>query len=460
MNKKTLLSGVAFVALGLVALTVLKSPEKGQRTGEGARPIPKLARGDFDTLVVTKDGKSTTVVREGDAYKLTAPLAFDADEGAAKEAFEGIETLAFGSIVTDQKAKHAEFEVGDSALRVTVQKGDKPVADLRIGKSSGAHTMVRLEGKDEVWQAKGALRFKYDRDTTSWRNKTISTFEESNVTGLSVSAADGSKIALAKPEPAPKAEGNEAAATDGGWKVEESSLKIDVLDKAIADGIVNALSSFRANDFADAEGPEVTGLASPKLTVTVKLKGNASATLLVGNKKGDEDYYVKKEGGDQVFVVKRWNLERINKRPLDFSDKTICNVPPGDVHEISVARKEDPFTLVRAGAGPDDWKVTQPRGLELDTSKASTIAGYFSAWKATGFAETTSPAATGLDKPVATITVKSKTPGVGCTLKVGRGTEDKASTYVQVPGGAEVYIVPQWQVDRVLPKKDDLKKTS
>ena len=97
-------------------------------------------------------------------------------------------------------------------------------------------------------------------------------------------------------------------------------------------------------------------------------------------------------------------------------------------------------------------------GIELDATKATAIAGYFSDWKATGFAETNAPSVTGLAKPTATVAVTSKNKGSGCTIKVGASTSDKASSYVQVAGQPDVMLAPQWQIDRILPKKDDLKK--
>lgn len=453
MKKNTLIAGGAFVVLGIVAFTVLKSPEKGQRVGDGPRPVAKLTAADFDTLEITKDGKATTLKRNGEAFSVTAPVAYAADKEAAKEAFEGIEQLEFGSVITDQKAKHKEFEVGEGALHVVAKKADKAVANLYVGKSVGSQTLVRLDGKDEVWQAKGSLKYKFDKDAAGWRDKAITTFTEADANRLEVKAADGSRVVMEK---AVK-DADAGAGGDEGWQVKESSLPISHLDKSVPEGIVSALASLRANDFADEAKPEETGLATPKLTVTIATKDGKSHTLLIGNKKGDEDFYVQRQGADQVFIAKKWNIERANKRPADFREKLLCNVPAGDVQEIAVSRKEDPFTLTK-GAAADQWKLGQLSGVELDATKGTAIAGYFADWKGTAFAESNAPAATGLDKPTATVSVKSKNKGAGCTLKVGALTADKASYHVQVAGNPDVMLAPQWQVDRVLPKKDDLKK--
>jgi len=87
MNRKTLIAGAVLVVLALVSFVVLRSPEKGTRTGEAARPIAKLGPNDFDTLEVTKGGSTTVLQRQGTTYKVVKPVPYAADQEAAKQAF-------------------------------------------------------------------------------------------------------------------------------------------------------------------------------------------------------------------------------------------------------------------------------------------------------------------------------------------------------------------------------------
>jgi len=78
-----------------------------------------------------------------------------------------------------------------------------------------------------------------------------------------------------------------------------------------------------------------------------------------------------------------------------------------------------------------------------------------------GFAEDATPKTNGLAKPQATIVAKGKgKPPATCTIKVGEETKDKLNYYVMTGKGSEVYLAPKWNVDRVLVKLDDLKKSS
>jgi hypothetical protein len=250
------------------------------------------------------------------------------------------------------------------------------------------------------------------------------------------------------------------AGGDTEWKVVESSVKVDPLDKTIPAGIVSALYAFKANDFADAAAPGETGLDAPELTIAVGLKGGKKETVLIGKKKGEEDYFVKTADKPQVFLVKKYNLERINKRPVEFRDKTICDLADTSITEVAVARDKDAYTLAKdpKKTGDDAWKLAKPAGIELDTSRVANVVSAFREWKGTGFAEDPSPKATGLDKPTATIMVKSTVKGAGCSVRVGAETADKQSYFIEKPGAPDIFVAPKWQVDRILQKVDDLKK--
>ncbi len=452
MNRNTLLAGTAFVFLLLAAFAVLRSPEKGTRTGDAPRPIGKIAAGDVDTIEVTKGGTTTTIIKEGSAYKVTAPLPYAADVDAAKVAFETIEKFEFDSPITDQKTKHDEYEVGAVGLRVVAKKSGKVLADLRVGKVGNGMTMIRPEGKDEVWSAIGSLKYSFDKDTSGWRDKSICSFEEKDAEHIEIVTKSAGKIVLKKPAP------KDGGAAESEWAVVESSAKVEPLDKSIASGIIGALYSWKANDFADAAKPEETGLDKPDLTLTVGLKGGAKISALIGKKKGDDDYYVKMADKPQVFLVKKYGIERINKRPIEFRDKTICNLNEGEITDVSVARAADPFALLKdpKQTGDDAWKLSKPAGAKVDPAKVTGILSSFKDWKGTSFAESNDAKTAGLDKPTATVVAKAK--GNTCSFKVGAETSDKQSVHVARGGAPDIFLAPKWSVDRILVKLDDLKK--
>jgi hypothetical protein len=356
--------------------------------------------------------------------------------------------MDFTNIVSDQKSRHDELELGDNSLRVTLKQGEQVVADLRIGRTSGQLTMVRLEGKDQVYSVAGLFKYQLDKNTTAWRDKSITSFEEKDAEKIKVVSKDGAQVVITKPAP-----------IDGGtapeWQLVEANVKVEPFDKGVASGMASQLATFKANEFADDAKIEETGLDSPRLTVTVTLRNGKQQILLVGDKKGEEDWYVKTAEQPQIYLVKKYNLERINKRPVEFREKTVCNVKAEELTEVAVAQGKDSFTLSKQG---DSWKATKPADFTADDTKMKNITTSFSDWKGQGFAEDGSPKTTGLGKPKATVTVKSNVQGHGCQLKIGDETSDKSNYYVQSSLQPDIVLVPKWSVDRILVKLDDLKK--
>jgi hypothetical protein len=449
MNRKTLTAVAAFAILGLVAFFALRQPEKGEQATDRARPLPPIAAGTLDTISVTRQGVTSTLKREGGKYKVTAPVAATADDANAKAAFDALEKLVLANLVTENKAKQAEFEVDDAkAVHVVAKAGADTKADLLVGKAVGNGTMVRLAGKDEVWQAVGPLRSTFDKGPADWRDRSVLTFSAADAETVTVKAGGASAgvIVVKKNGKTPLGEDK--------WDLVSSVPKMERIDNSVPNGIVGALSSFKTNDFADGAAPAGTGLDTPSLTVTVGLKGGKTATLLVGNKKAADELYVKTPESPQIYVVKSFNSDRVVKRPLDFKDKTLADVGEADLKEVAVTHGTDSYTLVHEGT---TWKATKPPKFTLDPGRTPAIGGAFKDWKATSIADGVPPATTGLAKPKATIVMKAMN-GNTITFKVGEDAQDKQNVYLSSSKSTDVYLAPKWSTDRLLVKLDDLKK--
>jgi len=453
MNRKTLFAAAIFAGLVLVTIGLLRSPEKGTRPpGERPRPIPKLKADDFDTLEVTKGGAATVIKKQGDGYQIVKPIDYPADKDAAKTGFEAIEKMEFNDILSAEKSRHNEFEVGDSGLRVAVKKGDKLLADLRIGKNANDETMVRVEGKDEVWAAVKFFKYQLDKDTLGWRDKRIAKFEDRDTDKIEIDHRTRGRIVMSRPAP------TDASATPD-WSVVEAAMKVEPFDKRSATDVVTSFSTLVANEFVDNAKPEETGLNPPENTITVSLRSGKQFRLLVGKKKDDDNTYVKMADKPQVFLVRKFMIEPINKRPIDFRDKTVCNLATDEVTEVSVARDKDPFVITKnpGKSGDEVWKLSKPVGPKPDISKANAIAGFFHDWKAQKYAEDDLPKTAGLAKPSAVISAKSNVKGHACTLKVGGESADKSNYYVISNNQPNVYLVSKSDVDRITVKLDEVK---
>jgi hypothetical protein len=456
MNRKSLIAIAAFAVLGLIAFFAMRQPEKGENAAARQRPLGKISAAELDTFQVIRGGVTTTVKREGvhadggagGKYTVTTPVPYAADEGNAKLAFGELEKLTLGDLVTENKARHGEFELEDAkALHVVAKSeksGGKVLADLLVGKLVGSGTMVRLAGKDEVWQVGAGVRAAFDHNAPDWRDRSITTFNVADAEQLTIKTKKGEEAVVKRA----------AGGGEDKFELVSSTPKLtDALDSSVPYGIVSGLSMWKTNDFADGAAPAETGLDAPTMTLTVGLKGGKSTGVLIGNKKGDDAYYVKRADAPQVYLVKTFNLDRIMKRPIELKDKTVCDVSEADLAEVSVSNGADSYTLANEGG---KWKAVKPK-MDLDPARTPSIGGGFKDWKGVGIAEE-APAAVGLAKPKATISAKGKKGGYTCSIKIGDDAKDKQNVYALTSKGPDVYLLPKWSVDRLLVKVADLKK--
>jgi hypothetical protein len=449
MEKRTLLALVLVLVAGGGALYVMRTPEKGQRKGPPPRPIAAIKAADLTGLEVWSDKQVHTVLEKtekGD-WRVKQPSDWRADQGAVKMLTDGLEKLSFGDVVTENKAKHDELGVADGKAPRVMAKGagGKTVADLLIGKSVGGYTMARVVGKDEVWQASGLFPYAVNKDSKAWRDHTIFDLAAQDVDKLTVEG-EGGKLVLEKEAPAKDAKPGEATK----WKIAESTgngpKTSDVLDDAQVNGAIQALSTLHAADFVDDKKKDDV---KPALTVTVGIKG-ASHTLLIGEQTGD-DYTVASSDSPTVYTVKKYALDRVARRPVDYRDKTLVKAPEADIASLTITSGTESTTLTQG----KDGKWTAQKGAADDT-KVKPVVAAFANLQADSFSDEKDFAKTGLTKPAGDVVVHLKDKKT-VALKIGATTKD-GDYYVQKTGSPDVYLVKKYAVDRFLKKPTELTK--
>jgi hypothetical protein len=446
MEKRTLLAVVLVVVLGAAAFLVMRAPEKGQRKGPPPRPIAALKAADVTGLEVWNDKQQHAVLeKSGSDWRVKEPADWKADQAAVKQLTDALEKVTFGDVVTETKGKHEELGVSDGkAPRVVVKGAGKTLADLYIGKSVGGYTMVRVNGKDDVWQSSGLFPYLVNKEPKGWRDHTIFELTAADVDKLTVEGA-GSKLVLDKLEA--KDKGDPAK-----WKIAESTgaapKTSDALDEGQVNSIIQALSTLHAADFAEDKKKEEV-VAKPTVTVTVAIKG-AAHTLYVGELKGD-DYSIASSDSPMVYTAKKYSLERIARKPIDYRDKTLVKAVEADIESVQITSGKESTTLTQG----KDGKWTAQKGTADDTKVKPLVAG-FANLQADSISDEKDFAKTGLGKPAGEAIVRlkdKKTVG----LKIGATTKE-GDYYVQKTGSPDIYVVKKYAVDRFLKKPTELTK--
>jgi len=446
MEKRTFFAVVALVVLGLGAWLTLRAPEKGQRSGPPPRPVAAIKATEVAHLELTNEKQEKTVLdKKGDAWRITAPADQAADQSAVKTLTDGLEKLAFADVVTESEAKHEELGVKEGKAQHLVAKSGAGavLADVLIGKSVGGFTMLRVAGKNDVWQATGLFPYMINREPKGWRDHAILDGNANDAEKLTIEEGAGvSKVTFEKAGDKWKV----AAASGDAPKADASP---DDLDQGMIAGAVQSLIGLRATDFADGKKAADVGLDKPAFTITAVLKG-APRTLLVGAL--GEDVFVKRADSDDIYSVKKYALERIARRPADYRDKTLVKAKAADVAAVEITMGTETAALEKAG---DTWKLKG--GKEVDDGKVKSLVGAFENLVGAGFSAEKDPAKTGLGKPTATVVVKTSDKKA-TTLKVG-ALKDNSDYYVQRVGSPDVLLLKKFVAERFLKKAADLAPT-
>lgn len=330
MSGNRLLTSIAVLA-ALLALTVWQF---NRRDSEDAKApdvsvkLPAVKKADVTELTVSAPGKKAVTVKKADgAWKMTAPIASDADKDAIETALGKLEELTVVSVAATKAENHDRLEVTDAkGVHVVAKQGDKVLADLLIGAYLSGNTMVREQGATNVATSKGSIKYAFDKDMKEWRDRSI----------VDVTADQVQQIAFTNKSGAWK-----FVKEDNNWKQAPGEKAIANFDPSKVSGIVSSVASLRANDFAaDGVTADTAGVgATPNGTVTFTTGGDAGVNevlLRIGNKQ-DSGYYAVREGKEPIFVIAEYTGERLVPAGADKFAKeaapkaAAAGTPPGKV---------------------------------------------------------------------------------------------------------------------------------
>jgi hypothetical protein len=330
MSGNRLLTSIAVLA-ALLALTVWQF---NRRDSEDAKApdvsvkLPAVKKADVTELMVSAPGKKAVTLKKTDgAWKMTAPIASDADKDAIETALGKLEELNVVSVAATKAENHERLEVTDAkGVHVVAKQGDKVLADLLIGAYLSGNTMVREHGATNVATAKGSIKYAFDKEMKEWRDRSVVDVPVDQVQQIAFTNKSGAwKFVKA----------------DNVWKQAPGEKAIANFDPSKVSGIVSSVASLRGNDFAaDGVTADAAGVgATPNGTVTLTAGGGDAGVkevlLRIGNKH-DSGYYAVVEGKDPIFVISEYTGERLvptgaDKFAKDAPKAAAAGGPPGKV---------------------------------------------------------------------------------------------------------------------------------
>ena len=233
-----------------------------------------------------------------------------------------------------------------------VESGDASALE-QPGAEAPKDTWVMVKGDDAtVYRvASKDLREPFEAQLVDLRDKKLFSAKADDITWVSVTAPDGSKVVVEgdRAEFPPAGEGEEAK-IETSWRiVEPSGFAADDGVKTLARNVANARAKeFVATDHADVAAG-AAALAAGVWTITARTyQGDEMAlTLAAGD---DEAIWGQVVGKDELLRVEKFTGKNLRKTIADLRDKALFKVDEAALSKVQFAPEgAPPFTLDKRG---------------------------------------------------------------------------------------------------------------
>jgi hypothetical protein len=302
VNKSLLIAIAVLVGLSVAVAMTRRSHEAQTTVEKPAATLPKVKKEEITRVELTKPGQPAIVLeKQGEDWRMKAPVDAEASKTSSQAVADKIAELEVVSVAGTRKENHKKLEVdAEHAIHVVAKGGDKVLADLYIGAAKSGGTMVRAEGRDEVYAARGSIRYVFEREVKDYRDRDVTDIPNAELTNVEVSSAKGTfKFAREGENPWAQAKGEKAIAKFDPEKVTS---------------LLNTAAHLYATDFAEPNADDAsTGLSAPQSKVTLTKKDGSKVELALGKQHKDgQDYFVRSSlNPSVVYRISNFNAERL-----------------------------------------------------------------------------------------------------------------------------------------------------
>ena len=316
-TKQLLILGAIFIVLVIVVL-LFDNPfgqSEYEKKVETAMPLfPNFNKEQVVKIEITATGETTTLSKQDDNWVVASMDNYPADGEGVAELLSKVTEFKNTQRVSNNPEKQLEFEVDSTGVEAKLMDAsDKVLAHLFVGKTTPGFlsSYVRPADSNDVYVAQGYLQSVFNKDTRTWKDRTIFNFNKGIATQLNIiSPEETVELRLD---------------ADGAWQMLKPIAAAAKTTEV--DALLTTFSGLDTDDFAEAKDELAEyGLDTPQSTISAVLNDGTTATLHVG-KEEEGKLYVKRDDKDTVFRLFKSNVDRLMKK----SDTLKAEVPITEV---------------------------------------------------------------------------------------------------------------------------------
>ena len=356
-----------YVAVAVAALVGVFAWREYQREDKPDEPKEKvLAFEKAKVLSLTLEpsgGETVRVAREGDAWKLTAPLEAPADSREVDSLLGSLESLEVEDVAAASPANLVDFGLASPKTSVSLMvEGQSEPSKLLLGGKTpdGNAVYAKLPDQPRVFTVPSYLESSLDKKPFDLRDRDLLHVKRDAVKTLEIEGPDGS-YALARDDKGEWALTRPLATRAGRWAV---------------DGLLGTLENLRMESIAaeDAKDLGAYGLDEPARAVTLGLADGTSKRLEIGSSPEEKKYHARDASRRLVAVVPGALVDDLAKGMSELRAKRLLEVATYEVMGLDVetggTRRayEKATTKDKDGIETASWKRTAPEAKDLETN--------------------------------------------------------------------------------------------
>lgn len=294
----------------IAAYIFLPKPKDTQENSSTEVTVKTLVKDKIGEISIKNLNGNITLVKQGAEWNLSGPKTYKVDQLSTGSFIDQVSNVKADSVVEENAQDLGKFGLTDPQSTCVVKTTDGKSTTMLLGDQVPVEEGYYFKTSDSgtVYKIGTYTAGEFTRALSDFRDKTIYGFKTDDIAGFTLSKKGERILSFAK------ASEWEVITPEGKNKGSQEDIS-SVIDKT---------AGLKAADFI-IDDPEVDlsryGLADPEYTISITLKSGQEEFLLVGSKKDDTAYYVKRPTSSEVFTVSSYDLNYLEKGSKDYIKK-------------------------------------------------------------------------------------------------------------------------------------------
>jgi hypothetical protein len=377
--RSTLFLLVVLVGLGAyIYFNEWKAPSIAEV--RASRPKVLTAAADAIEQVTVRSASSdmTTLTKSGEAWRITSPVAADADATAMSAITRALANLEIRQVVDENPADLTQYGLDPPRVEVVLKvSGDAEPKRLLIGDKAptGENLYAKLASETRLLLIAASFDETFNKSTWDLRDRRVLPIDRLQIDALEV-AGPGQKVALAR--------------HDLEWRLTQP-LRTGA-DLGVVSELIAKLTSVEMQSLITPAATQLSkyGLDKPVHTVTLGA-GSSTATLEVGSKADESTVFARDVTRPLVFTVEKSFVDQLNKPVGEYRRKDVFAFAAHDARRIELTRNSQTRIYERIDNTASDarqgWREISPHRREVQAALMDTALSGLSFLRALTFVD-------------------------------------------------------------------------